>query len=227
MDPTDRIEQVERLESQLNRYRSMEDQFAALKNDLNNLLAAMKGQAQLACDDPLGQEKDELVRVVLSATAKAQSILQRFDTPPPPAPPDAPRRPPAQHAGAPQAASILVVDDEESMRNLLARILQPSGYDVVLASSGHEAIEWFANKDFDLAFLDIQLGDMKGTEVFEEMHKVSPSTHVIFASGDPSLESMTDAAADRVPTIFISKPFDVSEIKQRVNAILTMRSALQ
>jgi CheY-like chemotaxis protein len=167
--------QASSVEAELNRFRHREDQFAALTNDLNNLLAAMKGQAQLACDDACGQEKDELVRVVLSATLKAESLLQRYSATP-------------------------------------------------------EALELVADQDFDLAFLDIQLGDMKGTEVFEELHKKSPGTHVIFASGDPNMEEMAEgvtAGHRHVPAIFIRKPFDVNEVKQRISYILTMKAALR
>jgi len=214
---------VHELESELNRHRHLEDQFAGLANDLNNLLAAMKGQAQLACDDNSGLEKEELVRVVLSATLKAEGILQRFVEPA-----DGPHREETQEPEEPRSlTSILVVDDEVSMRNLMARILRKSGYEVALAGSGAEALDLARKRTFDLAFLDIQLGDMKGTRVFEKLQTISPGTHVIFASGDPSVEGISDMSSEDCPASFVRKPFDVDEVKKRISYVLTMKSALE
>ena len=214
---------VHELEAELNRHRHQEDQFAALANDLNNLLAAMKGQAQLACDDSVGMEKEELVRVVLSATLKAEGILHRFVQPAQDLQAEEVREPEEPK----MLTSILVVDDEVSMRNLMARILRKSGYEVALAGSGAEALDLARKRTYDLAFLDIQLGDMKGTRVFEELQTFSPSTHVIFASGDPSVEGIPDFPAEGCPASFVRKPFDVDEVKKRISYVLTMKSALE
>jgi CheY-like chemotaxis protein len=217
------LKTVHELEAELNRHRHVEDQFAALANDLNNLLAAMKGQAQLACDDTAGQEKEELVRVVLSATLKAEGILQRFVQPT-----EQSHHEEIQEREEPKMlTSILVVDDEVSMRNLMARILRKSGYEVALAGSGAEALDLARKRTFDLAFLDIQLGDMKGTRVFEKLQAISPGTHVIFASGDPSVEGIPDMDEEDCPASFVRKPFDIEEVKKRISYVLTMKSALE
>ncbi len=220
---TEEQARIRDLEAEVTRFQHKDDQVAAVTNDLNNLLAAMKGQAQLACDDPSGEEKDELVRVVLSATLRAESILRRLAEPAPwtRAPTEANEKP------GEGPAHILVVDDEHTMLDLLGRILTKSGYRVSLASTGQEAIAQCKENRFDLAFLDMQLGEMKGTDVFKELMVRSPETHVIFVSGDPNMEKEAgEASSKQKPTTFIRKPFDVNEIKQRVSYILTMKSAL-
>lgn len=219
---TEEQARIRDLEAEVTRFQHKDDQVAAVTNDLNNLLAAMKGQAQLACDDPSGQEKDELVRVVLSATLRAESILRRLADPAPwtRSPTEA-----SDKAGE-GPAHILVVDDEHTMLDLLGRILKKSGYQVSLASTGQDAIALCKKHRFDLAFLDMQLGEMKGTDVFKELMVRAPETHVIFVSGDPNMEKEAGEASKKKPTTFIRKPFDVNEIKQRVSYILTMKSAL-
>jgi CheY-like chemotaxis protein len=215
------LDRVQQLEEELNRYRYIQDQVAGITNDLNNLIAAMKGQAQLACEIATEQEKDELIRVVLSASLKAEGIIERLHLHALPPSPATKVVPPPNG----DLASILIADDEHTMRNLLSRILQNSGYQVKMASSGAEAMEMSRQEKFDLAFLDFQLGDMKGTDVFQALQAYSPSTHVIFMSGDPNAEEETMQTVQG-PRTFIKKPFDVTVVKQKVSYILTMRSAL-
>lgn len=212
---------TEELRDELRRHRHIQDQITGISNDLNNLIAVMKGQAQIACENNADSEKDELVRVVLSATLKAEAIIERLhiQAPAPPAPPKVEKPPP-------RVANILVADDEHTMRDLLGRMLRSSGYTVQLASSGSEALEISRGQTFDIAFIDFQLGDMKGTDVFKILNANSPNTHVIFVSGDPNAEEDTRAQRARAPSTFIKKPFDISEIKKKVSYILTMRSAL-
>lgn len=214
---------IAELETQITRYRHAEDQLAGIINDLNNLLAAMKGQAQLACSDATGQEKDELVRIVLYATLKAEGIVHRLIL----------RQPTIQvddvksvSGAAGQIASILVVDDEESMRNLLSRILRSSGYDVTVATNGREALERARVQTFDVAIIDYQLGQMNGIEVFQELVKESPQTHAIIITGDPSLDQLSKIKQGPLPAALIKKPFDINQIRERVSYILSMRTAL-
>jgi len=217
------------LEEELGHIRHLQKEIAAITNDLNNLLGVMKGQAQIACDDPTGKEKDELVRVVLASTLSAEAVLRRIPLRFSPvdtelAKESRPAAPPPNLGKA--IASILIADDEEPMRKLLARVLGRSGYDVILASSGAEAISIGCRQPFDLAFVDIQLGDMHGTEVYEAIRQHQPNTHIVFVSGDPALEQIASMPG-RHSTAFIRKPFDIEEVKRRVSYILTMRATLQ
>lgn len=214
---------IAELESLITKYRHAEDQLGGIVNDLNNLLAAMKGQAQLACSDLTGQEKDELVRIVLYATLKAEGIIHRLTLRQPTIQVESVKKG-AASGGA--IASILVVDDEESMRNLLSRILRSSGYDVTVASSGSEAVEYGRMQTFDVAVIDYQLGQMNGIEVFQELVKESPQTHAIIITGDPSLDQLSKIKEGPLPAALIKKPFDINQIRERISYILSMRTAL-
>ena len=71
-------ERIAVLESEVERSREAERHLIDIITDLNNILAAMKGQAQLACQDPSGDERDELIRVVLSGTLNAETVLSKI-----------------------------------------------------------------------------------------------------------------------------------------------------
>jgi CheY-like chemotaxis protein len=224
---SDALEQTQNLEELIpaggRGYRSSPDPMGAAANDLANLLAAMKGQAQLACDDPTEEEKDELVRVVLSATLKAEGILRRLH--------EAPAagsavRPTAKGLKEAKPAHILVADDEETVRMLMERVLGKCGYQVTTADSGGAALALIRDHAFDLALLDVQLGDMKGTDLYRLMAPHCPETHVIFMSGDPDIADEFGTSPARKGDVFIRKPFDVNEVRQRVGHVLALRAAL-
>jgi CheY-like chemotaxis protein len=62
---------------------------------------------------------------------------------------------------------VLVVDDEQDVRNLVRTVLQKSGYAVLTASSGEEALALFAHHDSNIALLltDIRMPTMTGPEL--------------------------------------------------------------
>jgi two-component system cell cycle sensor histidine kinase/response regulator CckA len=116
--------------------------------------------------------------------------------------------------------TILLVEDEESVRALLRQLLQVSGYRVLEASNGMEAlncVEAHAGS-VDLLVTDIVMPVMGGRELAEKLQKSAPHLPVIFMSGyanDPKLlEEM------RGPCSFIPKPFTVESLAVRVREML-------
>ena len=63
---------------------------------------------------------------------------------------------------------ILVVDDDESVRKVLAAILEEEGYAVDTAKNGREAIKKSKVKFYNLALIDIRLTDMEGTKLSQK-----------------------------------------------------------
>jgi len=83
--------------------------------------------------------------------------------------------------------SILVVDDEENIKQLLSDILEDEGYYVEVASSLGETKAKLKEKDFDIVFLDVWLPDGEGTDIIEDIKKVSPKTKIIMISGHANI----------------------------------------
>lgn len=68
---------------------------------------------------------------------------------------------------------ILVVDDEAAVRRILTMRLSMAGYQVVVASDGHEALAMFEQEAPDLIVLDVMLPKLDGYGVCRELRKLS------------------------------------------------------
>jgi sigma-B regulation protein RsbU (phosphoserine phosphatase) len=119
---------------------------------------------------------------------------------------------------------LLVVDDNETNRDLLARRLERQGYRVVLAESGRQALEILKQHPFDLVLLDIQMPEMNGYEVCQQL-KADEGTRdmpIIFISalGDiqDKIQAFTVGGVD-----YVTKPFQFQEVLARVETHLALR----
>jgi len=114
---------------------------------------------------------------------------------------------------------ILVVDDEKNIRTTLSTYLESSGFDVVLASDGEEALKKIKEESFILILLDIKMRGLSGMQVLEEMRKSGCKSNVVMMTAygtiENAVESMKLGALD-----FLSKPFTLEDLKNIVsNAI--------
>jgi PAS domain S-box-containing protein len=120
-------------------------------------------------------------------------------------------------------ASILIVDDQKANADLLAELLNEAGYTRV--SSTSQPSEVFAlhrQNHYDLILLDLQMPDMDGFQVIEGL-KTNDADHylpVIVLTAQPGhkLRALQAGAKD-----FISKPFDLVEVKTRIHNMLEVR----
>ncbi len=107
---------------------------------------------------------------------------------------------------------ILVVEDERSMREVLRILLEEEAYEVTVASSGPEGIEYIRRNLFDLIITDIKMPGADGFEVLREAREISPSALVImvtaFGTTESAVEAMKKGAYD-----YIHKPFKIDEIR--------------
>ena len=84
---------------------------------------------------------------------------------------------------SPPAAAILVVDDDEVMRDLLRRVLERSGFEVVTATHGREGVEQARGRAVDLTITDMVMPVMDGIEFIQAMVAEQPSIRIIAVSG--------------------------------------------
>lgn len=110
-----------------------------------------------------------------------------------------------------ERARILVVDDDESIRTVLARILEEKGYVVDTAQSGKEGIDKSYSGFYNLALIDIRLPDMEGTSVLAAVRETVPAMVRIIVTGYPSLQNAVDAL-NRGADAYILKPFKVDAV---------------
>jgi two-component system, NtrC family, response regulator PilR len=116
-------------------------------------------------------------------------------------------------------ASILVVDDELSMREFLKILLETDGHHVTTAAEGRTAFELAGQHSFDLVITDIRMPGITGLELLAQLKQTKTDIGVImitaFASPDDAVGAMKNGAFD-----YITKPFNVDEIKSVVRAAL-------
>ena len=118
------------------------------------------------------------------------------------------------------AGLILVVDDEDYVRQLAGVGLKRSGYDVLTANSGKQAIALFAEHGdkIDLLVTDLAMPEMNGDELVVELLRTHPDLPVLLMSGY-SRSEVSDGLVD-LPTIgFLQKPFLLSELTACVRRI--------
>jgi len=114
---------------------------------------------------------------------------------------------------------ILVVDDESRMRKLVHDFLAREGYEVLEAGDGEEALDiFYQQKDIALLVLDIMMRRINGFEVCREIRQTSKVPIIMLtAKGDDMDKIMgLEYGADD----YITKPFNILEVKARMKAIL-------
>ncbi|MCX8045194.1 MAG: sigma-54 dependent transcriptional regulator [Desulfobacterota bacterium] len=117
---------------------------------------------------------------------------------------------------------ILVVDDEPSIREMLMIYLQREGYAVTCAADGEIALACCEREQYDVVIADIKMPKIDGLTLLHKVHAFSPETIFImitaFGSFETAQESMHEDAYD-----YITKPFDVEEIKKKIESALVQR----
>ena len=120
---------------------------------------------------------------------------------------------------------ILCVDDLEMILKLLKAVLVPYGYNVILSTSGEEALEIISQQKIDLVLLDVSMPGLCGFEVCkrikdDERHQNIPVVMVTgLTSKEERIKGIEAGAED-----FISKPFDQTELLTRVDMLLKMKN---
>ena len=121
------------------------------------------------------------------------------------------------------AARILIVDDQPANVHLLKRLLSEAGYgNVTSTMDPTQACELDRRNDFDLILLDLQMPAMDGFSVMEGLKARHVGSYlpviVLTAQPDQKLRALQAGAKD-----FISKPFDLIEVKTRIHNMLEVR----
>jgi DNA-binding NtrC family response regulator len=116
--------------------------------------------------------------------------------------------------------NILVVDDEEEIRTLLSSILIDEGYSVETVENGKQALKICEKSFFDVALIDIELPDIKGTELLHRLKEIQPKMVKIIMTGHPSIENAVKAVNDKADG-YILKPFDVPLLLETIKKCVT------
>ena len=118
---------------------------------------------------------------------------------------------------------ILIIDDEPSILEVLRKILQFEGYDVVTAANGEEGLELFRQTPCDLVITDMVMPTKDGLQTILDLRTEKPDLPVIAMSGGGTISKERYLAVagylDRVITI--AKPFSVGSVSEAVSKLLS------
>lgn len=119
---------------------------------------------------------------------------------------------------------IFVVDDDMDVADSLVELLDFCGHLVTVSYSGTEAIEIFAQQDFDLVFMDIMMPGMNGVESFIEFKKLKPHAKVFLMTGF-SVQNLLDQAAEEGVAGVLHKPIAVETLLSKLQEFTAGRGS--
>ncbi len=115
---------------------------------------------------------------------------------------------------------VLVVDDTKNIRMILTKCLELEGYEVMTAGDGKQALEMFLEHSFDLAFLDIKLPEIRGTEVLKRIRERGIKTPVIIITAYATVKNAVDCT-NLGAVAYVQKPFSADKIRSVLKELET------
>jgi two-component system chemotaxis response regulator CheY len=118
-------------------------------------------------------------------------------------------------------ASILAVDDSASMRQMVSFTLKGSGYEVVEASDGVEALTVAKTRSFDLVVTDVNMPNMDGIELIAELRKLPnfKFTPLLMLTTESGMDKKQQGKAAGA-TGWIVKPFNPEQLLATIKKVL-------
>ncbi|MEJ2237940.1 MAG: response regulator [Gemmatimonadales bacterium] len=119
-------------------------------------------------------------------------------------------------------ANILVIDDEEGVRQVVAKVLEREGHDVVEASDGKVALSLMRDNLPDVVVCDLFMPEMDGVEVLRKLRRDYPQMSVVAISGGgyQGQVQLLDVAKTLGAVAVLKKPFELGELVAAVNRAL-------
>ncbi len=116
---------------------------------------------------------------------------------------------------------ILIVDDELKTAGILkSQIEQLAEVKCTLCDSGSEALKILEEHDYELVITDKNMPDMDGLMLAKSIKERYPDIILILISGYPDLDDLTNAINDCGISYYISKPWELAEVKIILNSVI-------
>jgi DNA-binding NtrC family response regulator len=114
---------------------------------------------------------------------------------------------------------ILVVDDQESMRDMLADLLDTMGHAAHTVGGGAEALDELKRGEIDLVITDLNMPVMDGMELMKEIKSRTPDLPVIVITGYGTFHTEKQVLSNGADG-YIPKPCTIHRVQETVNAAL-------
>jgi len=114
--------------------------------------------------------------------------------------------------------TVLVVDDDPGIQELFKTFLKEIAFSRVPVGTANEAISRLRKQKFDLMFLDLQLPDAPGDQVYKTAKQIDPGLNVIVITGYPDSEVL-DRILQISPVTVLKKPLKIEQLIQTVKIL--------
>jgi two-component system, OmpR family, KDP operon response regulator KdpE len=118
---------------------------------------------------------------------------------------------------------ILCAETHPDISAVIFMLLEKQGHEVKAAKTLHECLELARKEHFDLYMLDDGYTDGTNVELCRQLRKLSPETPILFFSSK-AFPRDRQAAMEAGAEAYLTKPMDILEIAEAVNAILLSRA---
>lgn len=113
---------------------------------------------------------------------------------------------------------ILIVDDTKNIRALLTTCLELYGYETIIAKSGYEALELFKSENIDLAFIDIKMPELSGTEVLRKIRSMNINIPIVIMTAFATVKNAVECT--RLGAVaYLQKPFTADKVRNLLSEI--------
>jgi CheY-like chemotaxis protein len=111
-----------------------------------------------------------------------------------------------------QRLRVLVIDDEKNIRTMLEVCLEQAGCDVTQTASGVSALGALGHHPFDVAFLDLRLGEERGQDLIPRLLALSPDLPIVAMTAGATIETAVETL-QRGAWDFLQKPFTPDRVR--------------
>ncbi len=108
--------------------------------------------------------------------------------------------------------TVLVIDDDETLQSMFKLFLKKAGFSRQIVGTGKEALAMLNKQRFDLCFLDLQLPDMMGDEVYAVAKEKYPDLPIVIITGFPDSQVL-DNILRHGPVTVLKKPLRVEQLQ--------------
>lgn len=120
--------------------------------------------------------------------------------------------------------TVLVVDDDEALQDTFKLFLKKAGFSRLVVGTGKEALAALGKQQFDLCFLDLQLPDITGDEIYAVAKDKYPDMPVVIITGYPDSEMMNNILKHG-PVTVLKKPLRVEDLHETLRHLGHKESA--
>jgi len=114
--------------------------------------------------------------------------------------------------------TVLVVDDDTGLQQMFKLFLKKQGFARIVVGTGKEAIAAMQKQKFELCFLDLQLPDTTGDEIYKEAKDIQPGMPIVIITGYPDSQ-MLDNILKLGPVTVLKKPLKVEALQKTMQML--------